>query len=254
VYYEIGSSTTKNLAGTVTGTSYTHTGLTASTAYYYYIKAVNDAGESGYSSSGSATTSSGGGGGGGGSAPNAPSTFTATVSGANVNLSWSSVSGATSYKIAVLGTDGGVLKTDATGTSWTHTSALPGTRIYQIAAVNSYGQSSAKTSNTVTVPLATPSIASSGGISYGTASQTLEILINPVAHATEYYVYHSTSASGTYTVLGAVASTITLGSYVNFEWNIPRGSGTFYFKVEARYDGGTVRSAQSAYKSFTIPN
>ncbi|GHU73540.1 hypothetical protein FACS189450_13510 [Spirochaetia bacterium] len=64
VYYEIGSSTTKNLADTVTGTSYTHTGLQASTTYYYYITAVNSAGESGYSSSDSATTSSSGGGGG----------------------------------------------------------------------------------------------------------------------------------------------------------------------------------------------
>ena len=66
VYYEIGSSSTKNFASTVYSTSYSHTGLQSSTTYYYYIKAVNDAGSSGYSSYASATTSSGGGGGGGG--------------------------------------------------------------------------------------------------------------------------------------------------------------------------------------------
>jgi hypothetical protein len=68
VYYEIGSSSTKNLAGAATSTNYTHTGLDASTTYYYYIKAVNNAGESGYSaysSNAGATTSSGGGGSGG---------------------------------------------------------------------------------------------------------------------------------------------------------------------------------------------
>jgi hypothetical protein len=68
VYYEVGSSSTKNLAGTANSTSYTHNGLDASTTYYYYIKAVNNAGDSGYSSyssSASATTSSGSGGSGG---------------------------------------------------------------------------------------------------------------------------------------------------------------------------------------------
>ena len=64
VYYEIGSSTTKIFADNTTGTSYTHTGLTANTTYYYYIKAKNSAGdESAYSSStslNSATTWSSG--------------------------------------------------------------------------------------------------------------------------------------------------------------------------------------------------
>lgn len=53
----------------VTGLSYTHTGLTNGTAYYYRVGAVNDAGESDLSGEVSATpTASGGGGGGGGGA------------------------------------------------------------------------------------------------------------------------------------------------------------------------------------------
>jgi len=64
VYYEIGTSTTKNLAGNTSNTSYTHSGLTASTTYYYYIKAKNSDGSSDYSSAAYTTTSSGGGGGG----------------------------------------------------------------------------------------------------------------------------------------------------------------------------------------------
>ncbi|MEU3605836.1 glycoside hydrolase family 18 protein [Streptomyces sp. NPDC035033] len=51
--------------GTATGTSYTATGLTPSTAYSFQVSAVNSAGESAKSAAVTATTTSGGGGGGG---------------------------------------------------------------------------------------------------------------------------------------------------------------------------------------------
>lgn len=47
VYYATSSSGTKNLAGNVSGgttTTYTHTGLNASTTYYYFVTAVNSSG------------------------------------------------------------------------------------------------------------------------------------------------------------------------------------------------------------------
>src|SRR5208283_556 len=49
------------IATGVTATSYSNTGLTASTTYYYVVSAVNTSGESPNSSEKSATTSSGGG-------------------------------------------------------------------------------------------------------------------------------------------------------------------------------------------------
>jgi len=42
VYYEIGSSTTKNLADTIVGQTYAHTGLTANTDYRYSIRAIDN--------------------------------------------------------------------------------------------------------------------------------------------------------------------------------------------------------------------
>jgi len=66
VYYEIGFSSTRNFADNVSGTSYTHTGLEADTTYWYYIKAKNSAGESGYSSFAYTDTEKASSGGGGG--------------------------------------------------------------------------------------------------------------------------------------------------------------------------------------------
>ncbi|WP_329115290.1 chitinase [Streptomyces sp. NBC_01353] len=57
------------LAGTVTGTSYTATGLAPSTSYTFQVSAVNSAGESARSAAVSATTTSGGGGNPGGDLP-----------------------------------------------------------------------------------------------------------------------------------------------------------------------------------------
>ena len=95
VYYEIGMSSDKILAGTVTGTSYTHTGLLANTTYYYYIKAVNSVGESNYSSLVSATTLSSG---GSGNLPAAPSGITANkINECSIRVSWNSVSAASGY-------------------------------------------------------------------------------------------------------------------------------------------------------------
>ncbi|GBU27635.1 hypothetical protein R84B8_01170 [Treponema sp. R8-4-B8] len=103
VYFEIGSSITKNFAGTVTGTSYTHTGLQAGTTYYYYIKAVNSAGSSNYSSSALATTQSSGGGGSGGGGDN-QTTYTITFNANGGSVSPTSGTTGTNGSLATLPT------------------------------------------------------------------------------------------------------------------------------------------------------
>jgi hypothetical protein len=146
VYYEIGSSSTKNLADEVTGTSYTHTSLTASTTYYYYIKAVNGAGESGYSSFDSATTSSSGGGGGGNTIPSTPTGVTATPSSSGITISWTAVTGATSYKVYAPNDPGyssnfELLDTVTTNSYFDDYPLAGETWYYKVSAVNSAGES-----------------------------------------------------------------------------------------------------------------
>src|SRR5262249_55748632 len=81
-------------------------------------------------------------------APTAPAKVGATGGIGQVSLSWGAVAGASCYNILRGTTPGGEdsvpIQTGVTSTSFTDTTAAPGTTYYyQIVAVNSVGQSSA---------------------------------------------------------------------------------------------------------------
>ncbi len=129
---------------TGTGTSYTHTGLTNGTTYYYRICATDNAGNISNGATANAAPVSGG---TTGSAPSAPTGVLATAGSSQVSISWSSISGATSYNI-YWSTTSGVTKTTGTKltgatSSYTHSGLTNGTTYYYVVtAVNSYGESS----------------------------------------------------------------------------------------------------------------
>src|SRR5262249_60092146 len=85
-----GEGTTPSLPG-LTGTTYTNTGLTNGTTYFYQVTAVNAGGQSSTSNEASATPQV--------ALPPAPTGLTAAAGNAQVTLSWNSVSGATSYTV-----------------------------------------------------------------------------------------------------------------------------------------------------------
>lgn len=101
----------------------------------------------------------------GGTAPSAPTLYTPTASQTSVSLSWSSVSGATGYKVYLAG---GALLTTTSSTSYSHTGRTCGTNYsYYVTAYNSYGTSSASNTNGTTTIPCTPS-----GLSVSNIGQT----------------------------------------------------------------------------------
>ena len=124
----------------VTTTSYTNTGLTNGTMYYYRITATNSSGTSGYSNEATATPTAGV------SIPAAPTGLTATPGNAQVSLSFTASSGATSYNVyrgtSAGGESGTAIKTGLTTTTYTDTGLTNGTAYYyKVTAVNSAGAS-----------------------------------------------------------------------------------------------------------------
>jgi len=123
----------------VTTPSYTNTGLTNGTTYYYVVSAVNAVGESANSAQVSVMPSAGP------TVPSAPTGLTATAGNAQAALSWNAVSGATSYNVKRSTTSGGPYTTVAPGVttpSYTNTGLTNGTTYYYVvSAVNAAGES-----------------------------------------------------------------------------------------------------------------
>jgi fibronectin type 3 domain-containing protein len=130
-------------AGTkITGATspYVQTGLAASTTYYYIVTAVNTAGQSAASAQVSAATNAPV-----VTIPAAPTGVTAAGGANQVSISWSAVSGATSYNI-YYSTTSGVTKASGTkitnaASTYVQTGLAAGTTYYYIVtAQNSAGE------------------------------------------------------------------------------------------------------------------
>ena len=189
-----------------TTTSYTDTGVTNGTTYYYVVSAVNTAGESANSSQVSATPQA---------VPPAPTNLVATAGNAQVGLSWSASSGATSYNVKRATTNGGPYTKIAspTTTSYTDTGVTNGTTYYYVvSAVNTAGES-----------------ANSSQVS---ATPTANAI---VYEATKIPVTGSPNArlftwTGFPDGAGEIADGTAVGAYLNFTVNVA-ASGTYDIKA-----------------------
>jgi hypothetical protein len=133
-----------------TSATYTDSSVTNGTKYYYVVSSINTAGESANSREVSATPAPT-------AAPAAPTNVVATAGNAQVALTWTASTGATSYHVKRATTSGGPYAQIAapTSASYTDTAVTNGTTyFYVVSAINSIGEgaNSAEVSAIPSVP------------------------------------------------------------------------------------------------------
>lgn len=233
VSYKIYRSTTAGAEGSVVqsefiGTSWTNTGLTNGTRYFYKIRAQNGAGISGFSAEVGATPVLP-------PPPGGPASLTATPLVSKVELSWAAVQGATSYRIFRSTTSNGqdlaspIASTS--GTTYGNGGLTNGTRyFYKVAAVGIGGQGPASNEASAT-PLALPSAPT--GVTVTSSNGRLTLVWNAVNSATSYNLYRGTTAGGTGTT--PLVAGIAAPTYIDTQ--VTNGT-TYYYRVSARNTSG----------------
>ncbi|MFZ0770912.1 MAG: malectin domain-containing carbohydrate-binding protein, partial [Candidatus Sulfotelmatobacter sp.] len=234
------------IASGVTGTSYSNTGLTASTTYYYVVEAVDAEGSSTASAQASAETSAAS----CTTVPSAPTGLTATASSSSaIGLSWTAVTPPanctiSSYNVYRSTTSGftpgasNLIASGVTGTTYTNTGLAASTTYYYVVeAVDADGSSAASaqasattqaasgSSEVVAIACGGPAESNSSGGDYsfvadedfsgGGDNSPVTATINltqPGANAAPMGVYqHGRAGVSTYTIPGLTAgSTYTV--------------------------------------------
>jgi len=222
----------------VTGTTYTNTGLTNGTTYYYVVSAVNTAGESTNSTQVSAVPAAAT------TAPAAPTGLTATAGSAQAVLTWTASTGATSYNVKRATTSGGPYTTVATGvvgTTYTNTGLTNGTTYYYVvSAVNSAGEStnSAQVSATPVAPIAIPTAPTT--LTAAAGNEQVALNWSASTGATSYNVKRSTTSGGTFTT---IATGVTGTTYT--DTGLTNGT-TYYYVVTAVNSAGESGNSPAA--------
>jgi fibronectin type 3 domain-containing protein len=245
--YKVYGSTTSgftpsssNLLGSPTGTTFSNSGLAASTTYYYVVEATDADGNSAASSQASATTAAAS----CSAVPSAPTGLTATASSPSViGLSWTAVTPPANCTISTYNLYGSTtsgftpsssnLLTSTTGTSYSNTGLAASTTYYYVVeAVDADGSSTASTQQSATTQAASgaeivaiaaggpaESNATGGDYSFvadedysgGGDNQVTTATINltqPGTNAAPMAVYqHGRSGVFTYTIPGLTAGT-----------------------------------------------
>ena len=200
VYYGTSSSAITFLAdSSVTGTSYTHTGLSYGTTYYYCITAQDDSSEGERSQAVSKLT-----------LPGIPVNLRSTASTySTITIAWNAVTGASSYNIYFASSVEGskTFTGTVTGTSYYHTGLSASTTYYYfVTAVNSTGEGAyteALSVRTLMAPLSAPNNVTGTGLS----TTSIQVTWDAVAGASSYKVYRALTATGTRTLLDTVTTT-----------------------------------------------
>ena len=239
--YNVKRSTTSGSGyqtiGSPTTASFTNTGLTNGTAYFYVVSAVNAAGESSNSAQASATPAVAP------QPPAAPTGLSATAGNAQVSLTWTASAGATSYHVKRSTTSGGGYTQMAAPTSanFTDTGLTNGTTyFYVVTALNAAGESanSVQASATPAAPVQPP--AAPTGLTATPGNAQVGLTWTASSGATSYHVKRSTTSGSGYAQIAAPTTASFTDSAV--------ANGTPYFYVVSALNaaGESANSAQAS--------
>jgi fibronectin type 3 domain-containing protein len=222
---------------TQVGTNDTDTGLTNGTKYFYVVSAYNSAGQSGNSAEVSATPVL--------PPPATPTGLAATAGNAQVSLTWTASSAATSYHVKRSTSSGAETQIAApSSTSYTDSGLTNGAKyFYVVSAVNSGGESanSAEVSAAPVAPVNPP--ATPAGLQATGGNAQVSLSWNASAGAASYNVKRSTTNGGPYgTAVASPSATYYTDSTVT-------NGATYYYVVSAVNSAG--QSANSAQVSTT---
>ncbi len=237
-----------------TATTYTHTGRSASTTYYYRVQAINSVGNStGATASGQTAAPT---------RPGAPTSPGATPDGpTRMDLSWTAPTNTggvdiAGYRIEVGGAGNWEqLVASHPSTSYTHTGLTAVTRYdYQVFAINSVGRGPASAAFNASTPVAvvptvptslaaTPSGPTIVNLSWSAPEN------NGGATITGYRIEGSTSSSGPWTLL-AMSQTGTTYSHTG-----RRAATVYYYQVRALNSAGmgAIGAVNATTGAATVP-
>lgn len=183
--------------------TFTDTGLTNGVTYSYTLKAINGANSSMTSIAVTAVPTAG--------VPSAPTGLTATAGNQQVNLAWTAVPGATSYRIS---RNGVVLATSATASYLDSTVTNGVTYSYTVAAINALGSSAESSSASVTpaaLVLSAPT-----GLAASAGNAQISLSWTAVANATSYEIYRNSTLLGTSATASYVDRTAVNGTAYSY--------------------------------------
>jgi len=235
VYRATSYSGSYSKIATVYTNSYSDTGLSSDTTYYYKVKALNDDGSSGYSAIDSATTDDDDDDDYDDDELSAPSDLTATAqSSSKIRLTWDAESDADYYYVYRATSYSGSYSKIATiyTTSYTDSSLSSGTTYYyKVKALNDDGSSGYSAIDSATTDdddLSPPEDLNA----VAQSSSKIRLTWDAQSQADYYYVYRAKSYSGSYSKIATVYAT----SYTDTGL---AADTTYYYKLKAFNSSGS---------------